>query len=278
MKRRTQEERGEGEGELYDPPLHVHEVPSMGRSHRVLGWWTNRVHHFLSDLEFNFFLVNEWLTEVADFREQYPLRPHEETIAIAESLGVRHPTHPKTKQPIEMTTDAILTIHRGAQVRYCARTLKYACDLASSRVLEKFEIEKLYWERRGYDWGIVTEKDVPIVLARNVEYVHACRSAKACAPLSATELQSLAAVLAPELEKQQASIRCVTQWADERLGHKPGVSLRAVRHLIANRKLPVDMFVKIDPSKPLTLIPTTPAVIHGKTYAPHTNPVDRVGA
>ncbi len=278
MTRRPKEQRGEGEGELYDPSLHVHEVPSMGRSHRVLGWSTNRVHHFLSDLEFNFFLVNEWLTEVADFREQYPLRPQEETIAIAESLGIRHPTHPKTKRPIEMTTDAILTIRRGAQVRYCARTLKYASDLASSRVLEKFEIERLYWERRGYDWGIVTEKDVPIVLARNVEYVHACRAAETCAPLSPKELESLTTVLTPELKKGQASLRTVTQWADERLGHKPGVALRVVRHLIANRQLPVDMAVKIDPSKPLTLITAASTSIHGEAHAPRTNHADLMGA
>lgn len=278
MTRRIREPRGEGEGEGYDPSLHIHQVPSLGRSHRVLGWRANRVHHFLSDLEFNFFLVNEWLTEVADFREQYPLRPQEETLAIAESLGIRHPTHPKTKRPIEMTTDAILTIRRGAQVRYCARTLKYAHALASSRVLEKFEIEKLYWERRGYDWGIVTEKDVPIVLARNVEYVHACRAVETCAPLSPKELKSLAAVLTSELEKGQASLRSVTQWADERLGHKPGVSMRVVRHLIANRTLPVDMSVKIDPSKPLTLIRAGSNIVDGEAYAPRTSHVDLMGA
>src|SRR5699024_850271 len=40
------------------------------------------------------------------------------------------------------------------------------------RVLEKFEIERVYWERRGISWGIVTEEEIDKTVARNISYIH----------------------------------------------------------------------------------------------------------
>ena len=45
------EGRGEGFGADYKPWLTARDVPSRGRSHRVLGVTTGRVHHLLSDIE-----------------------------------------------------------------------------------------------------------------------------------------------------------------------------------------------------------------------------------
>ena len=38
--------------------------------------------------------------------------------------------------------------------------VKYAKDLASERVMEKFEVERVYWSSRGVDWGVVTEHEI----------------------------------------------------------------------------------------------------------------------
>ncbi|WP_139990785.1 TnsA endonuclease N-terminal domain-containing protein [Paenibacillus paridis] len=54
---------------------------------------------------------------------------------------------------------------------HTARTLKCKDDLADKRVLEKFEIEKVYWERQGVDWGIVTENEIPKTLAQNISSI-----------------------------------------------------------------------------------------------------------
>ncbi len=50
--------------------------------------------------------------------------------------------------------------------------LKMKDELLKERVIEKFEIERVYWERRRIDWGIVTELEIPKQMARNISYIH----------------------------------------------------------------------------------------------------------
>ena len=75
------------------PYLLVHDVPSNGLASRIWGWKTNRVHHLLSRLELIFFYMLEWCQDVIDIREQFPLNL-DETLAISDRLGVRHPRDP----------------------------------------------------------------------------------------------------------------------------------------------------------------------------------------
>ncbi|WP_083711249.1 N-acetylmuramoyl-L-alanine amidase [Domibacillus epiphyticus] len=42
----------------------------------------------------------------------------------------------------------------------------------NKRVLEKFEIERVYWERQDIDYGIVTELEVPKYMAHYISFVH----------------------------------------------------------------------------------------------------------
>jgi len=67
------EGRGTGQGVDYTPWLYVHEVPSIGRSHRVPGAASKRVHHLLSDIEYSVFLVLDRDLSVIDIREQVRL-------------------------------------------------------------------------------------------------------------------------------------------------------------------------------------------------------------
>lgn len=80
-------------------------MSSKGRSTRLKGIKTNRQQEFLSDLERNQFYLTECSDYVVDIREQFPLLPLEETIIIADELGLKHPTDPKTNEPVVMTTD-----------------------------------------------------------------------------------------------------------------------------------------------------------------------------
>lgn len=57
-------------------------------------------------------------------QEQYPLLPIEETIIIANELGIKHPTDPKSGEPIVMTTDFLVTTKNNTEVKKFARTLK----------------------------------------------------------------------------------------------------------------------------------------------------------
>ncbi|MCY8235380.1 TnsA endonuclease N-terminal domain-containing protein [Priestia endophytica] len=166
------EGRGSGIGSDYMPWLKIQYVSSLGRSTRLKGIKTNRLHEFLSDLKRNYFYLTEHSDFIVDIREQFPLLPLDETIVIADELGVKHPNDPKTDVPIVMTTDFLLTIDKGQGTFEVARTIKMKDELLKERVLEKFEIEREYWQRRDIDWGIVTKEEIPKTMARNISYIH----------------------------------------------------------------------------------------------------------
>lgn len=154
------EGRRSGIGSEYKPWLKIQDVSSLGRSTRLKGIKTNRQHEFLSDLERNYFYITEFSDLIVDIREQFPLLPLEETIVIAEELGVKHPANPKTGESVVMTTDFLLTINKGQGVIEVARTIKMKDELLKEGVLKKFEIEREYWQRKDIDWGIVTEEEI----------------------------------------------------------------------------------------------------------------------
>ncbi|WP_442961206.1 TnsA endonuclease N-terminal domain-containing protein [Pseudogracilibacillus sp. SO30301A] len=98
--------------------------------------------------------------------------PLEETIVIANELGINHPTDLKTGSPIVMTTDFLLTVQKGQNVTEVARTIKMKDELPKKHVLEKFEIEREFWQRKDIDWIIVTEEEISKTMARNIGYIH----------------------------------------------------------------------------------------------------------
>ncbi|MBD1808113.1 TnsA endonuclease N-terminal domain-containing protein [Microcoleus sp. FACHB-SPT15] len=254
--KRIKEGRGKGRGADYKPWLLIQDVPSQGLATRIKGWKTKRVHHFLSNLELSYFYVLEWSPIVFDIREQYPLLPLEDTLTIAEQCGIRHPTDPKTKEPVVMTTDFFITVPRTIEVIEQARTVKTAKDLQSERTLEKLEIERRYWQGRNINWGIVSEREIPEALAKNVEWLHPFFQVENLSSLAKRELARITTVLTLEISKDDTPLADIAADCDDRLGLKPGTSLSVSRYLIANRQWSVDMNRLIEPSKPLVLLNT----------------------
>jgi TnsA endonuclease C terminal./TnsA endonuclease N terminal. len=252
--RRLAEGRGHGVGSSYNPWLHIQDVASKGLVSRVQGWKTNRVHHFLSLLELRYFYALEWEQNVVDIREQYPLLPLEETLAIADECGVKHPTDPKTKHPIVMSTDFLYTVRLGIFEIDYARTVKYSNDLQSIRTLVKLEIERRYWRARGIDWKIVTERDISTVLAGNVEWIHPYADLCNFTSLPDFTVQQIVSLLTKSVQASSLNLRDITNSIDGFLDLEAGTSLSIVRHLIACRRWQVDMNHSIDPCRRLVLI------------------------
>jgi len=111
---------------------------------------------------------------VLDIREQY-LLPLEATQEIAERLGIKHPTDPKTGESVVMTSDFLIDVQANHHVELKARTIKSANELSSKRKIEKLEIERTYWKEQGVDWGIVMENEIPEAFVKNVKWVHSAR-------------------------------------------------------------------------------------------------------
>ncbi|MFL6353151.1 MAG: TnsA endonuclease N-terminal domain-containing protein [Bryobacteraceae bacterium] len=130
---------------------------------------TGRHHVVFSNIERGTLLAAQWLDDVTDLREQYPLWPLAETMAIADELAVSHPAH-NDGTPVLMTTDLVLTV-RGVEQRLQPIAVKPSRQLAELRTLEKLEIERIYWKRRGCRWQIVTELELPEQLIQNLNWV-----------------------------------------------------------------------------------------------------------
>ena len=170
--RRIGEKRGLGVGGGYCPWIKVRDFSSDGRSHMPWAATTGRKHQYLSDLELAFHRWADFSPHICDIREQFPLFPVSETKAIAEDLGIRHPVYPRTSVDTVLTTDFVLTLAHD-KLTLLARSVKYCKDLRDQRVLENLELEKQYWNRRGIDWRLVTERDMSQVVLKNLSWL--CR-------------------------------------------------------------------------------------------------------
>ncbi|KAF6509299.1 Tn7-like transposition protein A [Geobacillus stearothermophilus] len=244
------EGRGQGVKQDYKPWLTVRDVPSEGLSTRIAGWKTGRIHHFLSKLELSFFYVLEWASAVTDIREQYPL-PLEATIEIADKLGIKHPAVPKTQERAVMTTDFLIDVYHNDQPKLLARSIKPSTELASNRVIEKIMIEKTYWEEQGIDFKVVTEREIPMILSKNVEFIYMAKHLSDSPGITEDLLWKLEPFIYQKMQGTPIPLAKIALEVDEIIGLEPGTSLWIVKHLIANRYWEVDMYETIDTSKPL---------------------------
>jgi len=55
--------------------------------------------------------------------------------------------------------DEVIDIREQYPILEVEAVIKPSKDLKKKRVIEKFEIERAYYETKGIDWGIVTEKE-----------------------------------------------------------------------------------------------------------------------
>lgn len=238
--------RGQGRGQNYKPWLTIHDLPSEGRSTRSPGWKTNRIHHFLSDQEMRYFYLIEWSDLVIDVREQYPLLDIDLATQIAQDMGIRYPTDSVSGAPYVLTTDFMLTLQENGRSVEVAHTIKHSKKLDEKRVIEKLELERRYWIAKEVEWGIVTEKEIPLVLARNIEWLHSAYRLESSAEVSLPEMLSVATILKKRLRMSTTPISKVTTELDKEMNLEVGTSLYIFKHLVARKEIVLDMQFKIN--------------------------------
>lgn len=249
IERMHKEGRGQGIGSTYKPWLKIQDVPSLGRATRLKGIKTGRQHKFLSDMERNYFYFLEFTDEVIDIREQFPLLPIEDTLLIADELGLKHPRHPQTGEPIIMTTDFLVTVIENNKPVELVRTIKSKDDLLNKRVLEKFEIERLYWQKRGINWGIVTEKDIDKVIAHNISSVHNYKditNLDCFINIEASDLKDLVYEFMKRIIDAKRTMRVICNEFDNDMSLEKGSGLSIFKYLIINKIIEINISEKID--------------------------------
>ncbi len=237
FERYRQEKRGQGEGKNYIPWLKIQDFSSQGRSHRIPGWKTGRIHHLLSDQEKRTFYLLEWSDAVIDIREQYPLLDLDLAMKIADEMKIKYPENSKNKTPYVLTTDFMITIERDEKTVQIARTVKSTQDLEKRRTVEKLELERRYYQSQNIDWGIITEKGISKILASNIEWVHQNYH---LAPT--TNIELMASILKERLLAQKTTITKITTALDREMNLEAGTALSLFKHLIARKEIMVDMF------------------------------------
>lgn len=256
VENRLKDGRGQGMGTDYKPWLVIQDLGSLGRSTRLKGVKIPRQFEFLSDLERNYFYLLEYSDSVVDIREQFPLLPIEETNVIADELGIKRPTDSKTNEPIVMTTDFLVTTLKNGQHEHVARTLKYKKDLLDERVLEKFEIERVYWERQGVDWGIVTELEVPKTMAHNIAFVHSYTDLsmlEGFEECNVYDFEDMSIYFVQALITQEKTVKQIAKEIEKDFGMIVGCGLSIFKHLVMTKAIEIDLNEELDVARILSI-------------------------
>jgi len=229
------EGRGQDEGPSYRPWISVHDFSSQGTVSRIAGHKTGRVHHFLSRNELNYFYQLEWSDKVLDIREQYPLFDIALAADIARRAGISYPRDNVSGFPYVMTCDFMITTREGLK----ARTVKHTTELSNPRTIEKLEIERRYWASQDIDWRIVTEREIPVRMCRNIAWLYT--SAVLPAELDYAELkQGMLYLFETEMVPSEA-----VKHFDNCFGLPSGSGLRLLKHLIWTKEISCDMKVDL---------------------------------
>ena len=242
-----QEGRGQGEGKEYKPWLTVQDFPSKGRVTRVFGWKTKRTHHFFTDTETRYFYLLEWEDDVLDIREHYPLFNCEEVIQNKVGLNFDLFKDKETGTPYILSTSFLITLKKtNGKIAYVARSLKADYELERKTALERLEIERRYWQSQNIDWGIVTQKEIPVVKAKNIEWIHSSLYPSDERGFTDEEADYYCNAFVEKLAGSNTSIRDFATRFDRLFNLDTGSGVYIFKRLIALKRIMVDMNKKID--------------------------------
>jgi hypothetical protein len=243
------EGRGQGEMETYRPWLSIQSFPSMGRVSRIKGSKTNRIHHFLSDLELMYFYILEWDENVIDIREHYPLLDLS-VVLSKDDLELRKKTEKLLQLPNVMTTNFLITQKtQEDKVEYIARSVKYESALDRQGVKEKLQIQELYLRKKGVEFKVITEQQINTNLAKNIESFHEFLFDDDFTQLNKLHIKLLNEEFITHLKTTSETVLHIANSFESKHRLPSGSGILLFKYLIAKRKLSVNLNNPIDYNK-----------------------------
>lgn len=233
--KRLREGRGQGHGPGYKPFIYTRDVSSLGRSHRLPGSKSSRLHHLLSDLELAVFLMLDWSPKVLDIREQFPMRV-DDTVRIARELGIPHATFKGTSQVL---SSDFLVDFDDPDMPMVAFQAKYSNDLRKPETIERLMLEKRYWQEKGIPWRLVSEKELSGPVLTNIHWLY---PANAEGDVPTDELHHYQLLFAREFERNPGMpLTAIAQRLDMAYDLEAGLALYWLRQLLARRVFMFDI-------------------------------------
>ena len=172
--------------------------------------------------------------------------------------------NPETGEDIVMTTDFLVTISSEDGPKNVARTIKSKEDLLAKRIIEKFEIERVYWEKRGIDWGIVTDQEIDKNIAHNISFIQSYKeihNVDVFNDMDAIEIQDMVYEFIKRIIDNERSVRCIATEFDKDMSLKSGCGLSIYKYLIINKIIQIDLSQKIDVNKNIPVLSVNDAEI-----------------
>jgi hypothetical protein len=176
---------------------------------------------------------------------------------------MEHPSRPSSTNPKRvryyevLTTSFLLTVRRGAEQKQIAHTVIYSADLDKpSFPLVTLEIQRRYWAARGVEWAMVTDRNIPAILAKNLNTIHKRRWIHEFVSLPPAELLEVAHELTGLVQEHaDESLRKVALRCDETHILERGTCLNIAQYLIVTQRWRVDLRQTLfDPARPLQLL------------------------
>lgn len=172
--KKIQEGRCQGIGANYVPFFRASEAKSIGTASMIPDLREGRMIHTLSATETDLYYMLRWDDMVEHIREQYLL----DTNYINEirlNLGLK-----QVSANCCYTTDFLVDYKDGSQHAYSVKfkradfnpdSIQYrGKDYKYKKMIERQNIERLYWQTQGIGFSIVTSEDIDRVYVQNIAY------------------------------------------------------------------------------------------------------------
>lgn len=246
FRRFLSEKRGQGKHEQYHPWLTVSDIPSRGRSTRIFSHKANRIVHLLTDTQLRYFFLLEWDESITDINEQFPLLEMEGiTDHLDESLLKRLKDRKTNVPHIMLTTFLVTAINEQGQEYQFARTLKDATELEKKATIERLELQRIYWNSRKIDFGIVTPNEIPIQKSKNIEWVLPALNIQDFG-VSEREMSQYAGWMSHLLSYNDERMQSILHSFEREMKAEIGTGLLVFRYLIASRRISINMEKEIN--------------------------------
>jgi len=253
LKTRKKMGLGFGHGADYKPAIRVQDFSSKGVQTRIPMEALTRTAHVHSGLERALFLIQEYLYDILEYKDQCPM-DRGITQGCAAALGVKHPVDDKTGVPVVMTIDAVITTRtRDAQPVTVAYDVKPEEELLKLRVQEKLSITSAYCAHVGIPYVLFTERSATDDYIKNIDDVRAKREHH-LEDLPVSDLFTRhPRVMASELRDgpNASTLLEFCQSYDARHSLPTGTGIRLLKHLVWNHSVRVDLTKRPWLSEPL---------------------------